>query len=211
MRSPNWIGLRQHQIVRHHMNRTILKLLNQWQRAYRKLKSKNASRVLLVRYPQVLGIDMRATLQRRLTQILASCCLLWIGSVSAQITPVGVWITSDDDGTVEIEIYSDGANLAGKILSFSNPEKRTNPRNCTVCTDDRKGKPMIGLEIIRAVPANGLGAVWVGGNVLDPDTGKVYRLRLELSDGGKRMMVRGYLGPFYRTDIWERKSSASQK
>jgi uncharacterized protein (DUF2147 family) len=151
-------------------------------------------------------------LRRHLTQSLFLSYLFWIGNACAQITPIGVWIASDEGGgSVEIEIYPMGADLAGKILSFSAHEKQSRRRMCTNCSDDRKGRPMIGLEIMRGIPANVAGPVWSGGNVLDPDTGKIYRLRLELMEDGRRMMVRGYLGPFYQTEIWERKSTVTQK
>jgi hypothetical protein len=43
-----------------------------------------------------------------------------------------------------------------------------------------------------------------GGQILDPEEGKLYRLRLTPIEGGKKLQVRGYLGPFWRTQVWER-------
>ena len=45
-----------------------------------------------------------------------------------------------------------------------------------------------------------------GGNILDPDNGKVYRSKLALADGGKKLNVRGYIGiPMLgRSQIWLR-------
>ncbi|MBL8333783.1 MAG: DUF2147 domain-containing protein, partial [Rubrivivax sp.] len=45
---------------------------------------------------------------------------------------------------------------------------------------------------------------WEGGDVLDPENGKVYRARLKPIEGGKQLQLRGYLGPFYRTQVWVR-------
>jgi uncharacterized protein (DUF2147 family) len=45
---------------------------------------------------------------------------------------------------------------------------------------------------------------WGDGDILDPDNGKVYRVRLKPLDGGKTLEVRGYLGPFYRNQQWLR-------
>ena len=46
--------------------------------------------------------------------------------------------------------------------------------------------------------------VWSGGKILDPNEGKEYNVRFTPIDGGKKMQVRGYIGPFYRTQIWLR-------
>ena len=43
-----------------------------------------------------------------------------------------------------------------------------------------------------------------GGRILDPENGKEYRLTLQPTDGGARLRVRGYLGPFFRTQTWVR-------
>ena len=43
-----------------------------------------------------------------------------------------------------------------------------------------------------------------GGDVLDPEHGTTYRVRLQPLNGGKELQLRGYLGPFYRTQTWIR-------
>jgi uncharacterized protein (DUF2147 family) len=73
-----------------------------------------------------------------------------------------------------------------------------------LCTDDRKGQPKIGLEIIRDAKKSGSEPLWEGGTILDPENGKVYKLRLSPQDGGKTLQVRGYIGPFFRTQLWQR-------
>ena len=48
--------------------------------------------------------------------------------------------------------------------------------------------------------------VWGNGQVLDPDSGKFYKVKISLIDGGKRIKLRGYIGApaFGRTQYWER-------
>ncbi len=50
------------------------------------------------------------------------------------------------------------------------------------------------------------GGVWNGGEVLDPESGDVYRATLRLRDGGARLDVHGYIGiPLLgRSQIWTR-------
>ena len=49
--------------------------------------------------------------------------------------------------------------------------------------------------------------VWDGGKILDPKTGKVYKVKLSmLKDGGQKLNVRGYIGfsCIGRSQVWER-------
>ncbi len=139
-----------------------------------------------------------------LTLLKIGLSLSLCATAHAEKSPVGIW-HSIDDNTLKprAEIRIDEANriLTGRIvksLTGAEPGKI-----CDKCTDDRKGKPLIGMEIIRQAKKLEEPGVW-GGEILDPDNGKTYRLRLVPLDDGKRLQVRGYIGPFYRTQIWLR-------
>jgi uncharacterized protein (DUF2147 family) len=43
-----------------------------------------------------------------------------------------------------------------------------------------------------------------GGRILDPENGKEYTVKMRPQEGGKKLQVRGYIGPFYRTQTWLR-------
>ena len=43
-----------------------------------------------------------------------------------------------------------------------------------------------------------------GGNILDPENGKTYTLKMTPIEDGKKLQMRGYIGPFYRTQVWQR-------
>lgn len=128
-------------------------------------------------------------------------------SAVAQVTPVGTWHSIDDQtgkpsGEVKISDKGNG-ELVGVVVRSLSPDIGKEAPNCTLCTDDRKDKPKIGMEIIRGAKSVNAKS-WEGGNILDPNNGKVYRLRLMPLDGGNKLQVRGYIGPFYRTQIWNR-------
>lgn len=53
-------------------------------------------------------------------------------------------------------------------------------------------------------PSTDEAGVWEGGDILEPKTGKIYRVRLQVQDGGKTLEVRGYLGFFFRNQYWQR-------
>ena len=123
----------------------------------------------------------------------------------AQATPVGLWKTIDDDGKTAkslVRISEQGGTLVGSIDKLLDPNAPADGK-CDKCTDDRKDKPVLGLQIIRGVKPDGDG-VWGGGEILDPNNGKTYRTRLKPVDGGKKLEMRGYIGPFYRTQTWIR-------
>lgn len=126
------------------------------------------------------------------------------GLALAQSTPVGVWKTIDDDGKTEkslVRITDSGGVLTGKVEKIFDPAKQNEV--CDKCTDERKDKPVLGMTIIRDAK-KGDDDTWTGGDILDPNNGKVYRLRLKPEDGGKKLEVRGYLGPFFRNQHWIR-------
>ncbi len=126
-------------------------------------------------------------------------------AAQAQMTPVGTWHSIDDANgkpKAEIIIRDSGGVLVGKVeRSLQAPSAEP---LCNLCTDDRKGQPKIGLEIIRGAQRSGADAVWEGGTIVDPENGKVYKLRLTPQDGGKALQVRGYIGPFFRNQLWQR-------
>ena len=127
------------------------------------------------------------------------------GLACAQATPVGLWKTIDDETKTEkslVRISESGGVLSGKIEKLVDPASQSS--KCEKCTDARKDQPILGMTIIEGAKKNADEAYWDGGTVLDPNNGKTYKLRLTPKDGGKALEVRGFIGPFYRNQIWVR-------
>ena len=127
-------------------------------------------------------------------------------SVMAQMSPVGVWQTIDDkDGTVksEIRIVETAGVVTGKIDKILDTKAKQDD-NCVECTDERKDQPILGMEIMRGLKKTEGKDVWEGGTILDPKNGKVYKATVTPIEGGKKLQMRGYIGFFYRTQIWNR-------
>jgi uncharacterized protein (DUF2147 family) len=137
--------------------------------------------------------------------MLLAIAMCFTGSLAmAQASPVGLWKTIDDKTKKErslVRISEAGGALAGKIEKRLDPDAKADDK-CDKCSDDRKDKLIQGLEIIRGAKQDG--EHWTGGSILDPEDGKSYKLRLKLEDAGKKLEVRGYLGPFYRNQHWIR-------
>ena len=116
------------------------------------------------------------------------------GPVRAQATPAGIWHTISDvthqpKGIVEIREV-DGT-FVGKVVRSLEPGHDVSPI-CNLCPGEKKGKPAWGMEILWGLRADG--DAWSGGQILDPDTGKIYKAKMHLEDGGKKLVVRGFIG-----------------
>ena len=137
--------------------------------------------------------------------LIALALLGSAGLTLAQMTPVGLWKTIDDDGKTEksyVRITETAGVVNGKIDKVLDPAAKPGDV-CDKCTDERKDQTIVGLSIIRNAK-KGEDGTWEGGDVLDPNNGKVYKLRLKPLDGGKKLEVRGYIGPFFRNQQWLR-------
>jgi uncharacterized protein (DUF2147 family) len=127
-------------------------------------------------------------------------------AAQAQMTPVGLWKSIDDktgQAKAEIRISTDASGVLTGMIAKALTTAGGEP-NCDLCTDDRKGKPKVGMEIIRGAKKADGKDVWEDGKILDPENGKNYSLRLTPIEGGKKLEVRGSVGPFGRTQTWMR-------
>ncbi|MCF8154510.1 MAG: DUF2147 domain-containing protein [Rhodoferax sp.] len=129
-------------------------------------------------------------------------------SAMAQMSPVGLWKTIDDkDGSVKSEIrvtQTDGV-ITGKIEKILDPKAKPDEK-CVECTDDRKDQPTLGLEIIRGVRKAEGKDVWEGGTIVEPSTGKIYKVKMTPIEGGAKLEMRGFIGfsLLGRTQTWIR-------
>ncbi len=104
-----------------------------------------------------------------------------------------------------VRIISRDGELSGRIEKLIDPAIPDPP--CDQCTDERKDKPILGMQILRRLRQNPDDPQeWTGGDVLDPENGKVYRVRLRVNPDGSKLEVRGYIGAplFGRTQTWIR-------
>lgn len=109
-------------------------------------------------------------------------------------SPIGLWQTIDDNthqpsAIIEISQAADGT-LHGKALKGLLPGD--NGRRCTACNDERKDQLIQGMTLIKEMKQNGDG--WDNGKILDPNNGTEYKCKMHLTDNGKKLTVRGYIG-----------------
>ena len=139
------------------------------------------------------------------------CVALFIAGVSTaaladSMSPVGDWKTIDDETNKPksvVRISEKDGVISGAVEKIFDPAKQNS--KCDECADDdpRKGKPVIGMTILTGLRKAGEN-VYDGGEVLDPNNGKVYNARVTVIDGGKKLEMRGSILFFGRTQTWLR-------
>lgn len=108
-----------------------------------------------------------------------------------------------------VKIYKKDNLLYGKVVKLL-PEKVEELKNmheyppvCKKCPGEFKNKPIIGIKFIYGLKKDG--NVWKGGKILDPEKGNIYKVKIWVSNNNNDiLLVRGYLGPFYKTQKWQR-------
>lgn len=115
--------------------------------------------------------------------------------------PVGDWITVDDARNrprSRVTLYLRRDTLYARVDSvYRFPGEPEDPV-CIACSGALKDQPVEGMVILWGMVRDG--DAWTGGRILDPENGKTYRCKLWVEDG--RLRVRGYWGPFHRTQTW---------
>ena len=131
-------------------------------------------------------------------------------AAAAQATsPAGLWRTIDDSSKKDkslVRIVEANGVYTGKVEKIVDPDS---PKDavCKDCSDERKDKPILGMTIIRNMKQSGDDkTVFEGGDILDPNNGKVYKSKMKLIDGGSKLEVRGFIGISLlgRTQTWVR-------
>jgi len=142
----------------------------------------------------------------RPTIAFAALMLAVAGPAWSQASPVGLWKTIDDEtGQARsfVRITESSGVLSGRIERLLDPSKQD--ARCDKCSDARKDQPVLGMTIFSGPTQSADDkTVWEGGEILDPNNGKTYRMRLRLLDGGKALEMRGYIAFLYRNQKWLR-------
>ena len=116
---------------------------------------------------------------------------------------IGTWKTVDDEtGEAKsfLELYESGNKLYGKVVKLL---KSAPDRKCDKCPGERKDQPILGMIVL--VNMLQKAGFYQSGDILDPEKGKWYSCKLWLKEGDPNtLVVRGYIGPFYRTQYWYR-------
>lgn len=126
---------------------------------------------------------------------------------AADVSPMGLWKTIDDrSGEAKglIRIREINGKFEGKIDKiFPKPGDDPAPK-CEKCEGSLRNQPVLGLTFLWGFTKQG--DEYQGGEILDPESGKIYQAKMKLIDGGKKLEVRGFIGfsLFGRSQTWIR-------
>lgn len=97
----------------------------------------------------------------------------------------------------KIEIYLKNGHYFGKFVWAATPRKDIKNPNKLL-----RNRDIVGLEFLTKFTYED--AVYTGGEIYDPETGKTYSCKMNLN--GSKLKVRGYMGIslFGRTEYFER-------
>jgi uncharacterized protein (DUF2147 family) len=147
---------------------------------------------------------MRKLPAKSIASLLVFACFTNLGFADTQLSPAGLWKAHDDKGkpTGYIRVKEDQGVFTGVIEKGLESDKEE--KYCTACTDERKGHRLIGMTMLKQVKAKG--DAYEGTEILDPFSGKTYRVKLAMKEAGQTMEVRGFVGVslFGRTQVWQR-------
>jgi hypothetical protein len=132
---------------------------------------------------------------------VSSLLLMFLTAVSLPVyafdlsSPAGLWMitnvmTGKPGSLIRIECI-DGEYQGWVEKIFPDPNEDPNPR-CVQCEGARKNQPILGLNLLWGLTQHG--DEYNGGEILNPRSGKTYRVRLKLEDGGQKLDVRGFIG-----------------
>ncbi len=121
----------------------------------------------------------------------------------------GVWRSIDDKtgfskALIEIK-KSDNGVYQGKIIKILPRPGYTPKTHCQDCPAPYKGAPILGLTVLDGMKQKNA-TEYEGGTILDPLSGKIYKSKIKVSNNGKRLRMRGYVGVevFGRSQTWIR-------
>jgi uncharacterized protein (DUF2147 family) len=144
---------------------------------------------------------------RKFFLILFILAATWSNIHPAEPSPVGLWQTIDDHTGKPrglVRITEANGEYQGRVeKTFPKPGEDPSPK-CEKCEGARRNQPVIGMTIVWGLKKQG--DEYQGGEILDPENGKIYRVRIKLEDGGKKLDVRGFIGfsLFGRSQTWIR-------
>ena len=149
---------------------------------------------------------------------------LFSGCLAAAPSITGYWLKETDDPlkSAVIEIYPDGDGFDGRVVRLKHPRFVEGETSVTgeVVPAERVGTiktdVLNPVEVLRDRPIEGMKIIdgfqrdddrrWKGATIYNPEDGKTYACKAELSRDGQTLEVRGFIGfsLLGRSQTWQR-------
>ena len=146
--------------------------------------------------------------RRKMKKIALALGLMALAGLAQAADPLNgtTWKTIDDKtkkakALVKFTEQKNGT-LTASIQQILTPGEEN---ACSKCEGPYKGKSLKGLTIVHGLKNTG-GASYEGGTILDPNSGKTYKLKGTLAKDAKTLDLRGYMGvsALGRNQTWVR-------
>ena len=144
--------------------------------------------------------------------VFAAAALMVASNFAAAAgSPVGTWRSIDDKTKQErsiIRVTEENGEFKGAVEKIFDQPGDDPAHLCKECNGERQDKPIVGMTILWGLKKDG--DIWAGGKILDPKNGKIYRCKMTLSEDGKTLNVRGFIGISLigRTQTWHREPTS---
>jgi uncharacterized protein (DUF2147 family) len=149
--------------------------------------------------PNTLRTLSQRPVKLALLSAVAAATLATTALAGGRTSPHGYWKTIDDE-TGETKSIVKLYEVEGKLYGRVDKLLLRPGALCEKCDGDDHNKPIEGMVVVWGLSDPDGDGTWSGGQVFDPEKNKTYRCKLWLEDGNIR--IRGYLGPFFRTQNW---------
>ncbi|OGT31132.1 MAG: hypothetical protein A3E87_04420 [Gammaproteobacteria bacterium RIFCSPHIGHO2_12_FULL_35_23] len=133
----------------------------------------------------------------RLLGITGALFFIFTRVQAVTLTPVGYWQQiSDTTNKIHsiVQIWEENNQLKGKVVRGFGQNGQPPKEFCTNCPTQFNNQPIVGMTIMWGMQYNPNHSRWEGGQILDPDTGNIYKANMTLINGGQRLSLRGYIG-----------------
>jgi uncharacterized protein (DUF2147 family) len=131
--------------------------------------------------------------------------LLLLSTDKDEDSIIGLWYT--EGGKSKVDVYKKNGKFYGKIIWLKEPnDENGNPKKDKMNPDESKrDRKILGLLILRNFEYDG-DKEWDDGKIYNPEDGETYSCIINMSDDGKTLDVRGYIGIslFGKTTVWKR-------
>ena len=148
-------------------------------------------------YYEISSLRNEGTLNMVKMKLTVALICSALGSFALAQDITGTWKNIDDKtgsskAILEIRQESNGSYTA-KIVKVTPRPGYTPRETCVNCPAPYTNQPILGMDVLTGLKYTG-NSNFTGGKIIDPLSGNIYSTKAKLSNNGKRLTMRGYVG-----------------
>ncbi len=148
-------------------------------------------------YYEISSLRNEGTLNMVKIKLTVALICSALGSFALAQDITGTWKNIDDKtgsskAILEIRQESNSSYTA-KIVKVTPRPGYTPRETCVNCPAPYTNQPILGMDVLTGLKYTG-NSNFTGGKIIDPLSGNIYSTKAKLSNNGKRLTMRGYVG-----------------